>query len=91
MNNEPLTMNKKNVMKMHTTYMGLKLDSPIVVSACTLSEHTDNIMKMEDNGAGAVVLFSLFADTQRGSNIQQCNVGNILCFPRSDGLFSGAG
>jgi dihydroorotate dehydrogenase (fumarate) len=49
-------------MKMQTNYMGLKLDSPIVVSACTLSEQTDNIVMMEDNGAGAVVLFSLFEE-----------------------------
>jgi dihydroorotate dehydrogenase (fumarate) len=52
-------------MKMHTTYMGLNLDSPIIVSACTLSEQTDNIIKMEDNGAGAVVMFSLFEEQIR--------------------------
>jgi dihydroorotate dehydrogenase (fumarate) len=52
-------------MKTNTTYMGLKLKSPIVVSACTLSEQTDNIVKMEDNGAGAVVLFSLFEEQIR--------------------------
>ena len=52
-------------MKIHSTYMGLKLDSPIVVSACTLSKQTDNIVKMEDNGAGAVVLFSLFEEQIR--------------------------
>lgn len=50
---------------MQTNYMGLELNSPIVVSACTLSEHTDNIVKMEDNGAGAVVLFSLFEEQIR--------------------------
>ncbi len=49
-------------MKMLTTYMGMELNSPIIVSACTLSEQTDNIVKMEDNGAGAVVLFSLFEE-----------------------------
>jgi dihydroorotate dehydrogenase (fumarate) len=49
-------------MKMQSTYMGLKLDSPIVVSACPLSEQLDNIVQMEDNGAGAVVLFSLFEE-----------------------------
>ena len=49
-------------MKVHSTYMGLNLDSPIVVSACTLSEQTENIVKMEDHGAGAVVLFSLFEE-----------------------------
>jgi dihydroorotate dehydrogenase (fumarate) len=49
-------------MKMQTSYMGLKLDSPIVVSACPLSEQLDNIVQMEDSGAGAVVLFSLFEE-----------------------------
>jgi dihydroorotate dehydrogenase (fumarate) len=52
-------------MKMDSTYMGLKLKSPIVVSACTLSEQTDNIIKMEDNGAGAVIMFSLFEEQIR--------------------------
>lgn len=52
-------------MKLHTNYMGLKLNSPIVVSACPLSEHIDNIMKMEENGAGAVVMFSLFEEQIR--------------------------
>jgi len=45
--------------------MGLKLNSPIIVSACTLSEQLDNIVKMEDNGAGAVVMFSLFEEQIR--------------------------
>lgn len=52
-------------MKLQTNYMGLQLDSPIVVSACTLSEQTDNILKMEDSGAGAVVMFSLFEEQIR--------------------------
>jgi dihydroorotate dehydrogenase (fumarate) len=49
-------------MDLRTTYMGLKLKSPIVVSACTLSEEVSNIVQMEDAGAGAVVLFSLFEE-----------------------------
>ncbi len=49
-------------MDLHTIYMGLKLRSPIVVSACTLSEEVGNIVQMEDAGAGAVVLFSLFEE-----------------------------
>lgn len=52
-------------MNTQTTYMGLKLNSPIVVSACTLSEQIDNIVMMEDNGAGAVVLHSLFEEQIR--------------------------
>lgn len=50
---------------MQANYMGMTLNSPIMVSACTLSEQTDNIAKMEDNGAGAVVLFSLFEEQIR--------------------------
>ena len=49
-------------MDISTTYMGLQLQSPIVVSACTLSEEVSNIVQMEDAGAGAVVLFSLFEE-----------------------------
>ena len=49
-------------MKIHTNYMGLSLNSPIIVSACTLSNQLANIKKMEDYGAGAVVLFSLFEE-----------------------------
>lgn len=52
-------------MTLQTTYMGLKLNSPIIVSACTLTEQTDNILKMEDSGAGAVVMPSLFEEQIR--------------------------
>ena len=49
-------------MNLQTKYMGLTLNSPIVVSACSLSEDIGNILLMEDAGAGAVVLFSLFEE-----------------------------
>jgi dihydroorotate dehydrogenase (fumarate) len=52
-------------MKMQTRYMGLNLNSPVIVSACNLSSQTSNIVMMEDNGAGAVVLFSLFEEQIR--------------------------
>ncbi len=48
-----------------TTYMGLKLRSPLVVSANPLSQKIENISAMEDAGAGAVVLFSLFEEQIR--------------------------
>ncbi len=48
-----------------TRYMGLDLASPIVVSACTLSEDVANIVQMEKAGAGAVVLYSLFEEQIR--------------------------
>lgn len=49
-------------MDLSTKYMGLTLRSPLVVSASPLSEKIDNILRMEDAGAGAVVLFSLFEE-----------------------------
>jgi dihydroorotate dehydrogenase (fumarate) len=49
-------------MDLTTTYMGLKLKNPLVPSACTLSEKIDNLRKMEDAGAAAVVCFSLFEE-----------------------------
>ena len=45
-----------------TDYLGLKLKSPIIVSATPLSESLDNIRRMEDSGAAAVVLTSLFEE-----------------------------
>jgi dihydroorotate dehydrogenase (fumarate) len=52
-------------MDFSTTYLGKKLRSPLVVSANPLSERVDNIKRMEDAGAGAVVLYSLFEEQLR--------------------------
>jgi dihydroorotate dehydrogenase (fumarate) len=45
-----------------TTYLGLKLCSPLVPSASPLSRSLDNLKRMEEVGAGAVVLHSLFEE-----------------------------
>jgi dihydroorotate dehydrogenase (fumarate) len=45
-----------------TTFMGLKLKNPIVPSASPLSASLDNIKRMEDVGAAAVTLHSLFEE-----------------------------
>ncbi len=49
-------------MDLSTTYLGMKLKSPLVPSASPLSEDIDNIKRMEDAGAAAVVLYSLFEE-----------------------------
>lgn len=54
--------------------MGLELNSPIVVSASTLSEETHRIVEMEEAGAGAIVLFSLFEEQIRA---EQSNAASI--------------
>jgi dihydroorotate dehydrogenase (fumarate) len=45
-----------------TTYLGLTLRTPLVPSASPLSRSLDNLRRMEDAGAGAVVLHSLFEE-----------------------------
>jgi dihydroorotate dehydrogenase (fumarate) len=45
-----------------TSYMGLKLKNPVVPSASPLSRQIDGIKAMEDAGAAAVVLYSLFQE-----------------------------
>ncbi len=50
-------------MNLSTTYLGLQLRSPLVVGAAApLTEDIDNIKRMEDAGAAAVVLHSLFEE-----------------------------
>ena len=55
-------------MDLRTTYMGLPLKHPIVASASPLSEMLDNIKRMEDAGAAAVVMFSLFEEQIKREN-----------------------
>lgn len=50
-------------MDLSIDYLGLKLKSPLVPSACQpLTGNIGNIKRMEDAGAGAVVLHSLFEE-----------------------------
>lgn len=49
-------------MDLTTTYLGLKLKNPIVPSASPLSRQLSTLRQMEDAGAAAVVLYSLFEE-----------------------------
>jgi dihydroorotate dehydrogenase (fumarate) len=49
-------------MDLTTTYLGMKLRTPLVPSASPLSEDFDKIKQMEQAGASAVVLHSLFEE-----------------------------
>lgn len=49
-------------MDLKTRYMGLELKNPIVVSSSKLTSTIDNIRKCADQGAGAIVLKSLFEE-----------------------------
>ncbi len=50
------------MIDLSTTYLGIRLKNPIVPSSSPLMQKLDNIKKMEDAGAAAVVLHSLFEE-----------------------------
>jgi dihydroorotate dehydrogenase (fumarate) len=52
-------------MDLTTRYMGLALKNPMVASASPLSQSLDAIRQLEDHGAAAVVMFSLFEEQIR--------------------------
>jgi len=49
-------------MDLSTKYLGLNLKNPVVVSASPLSQNVDTVKAIEDFGAAAVVLHSLFEE-----------------------------
>src|SRR5262249_328810 len=50
------------MIDLSTTYLGLPLRNPLVVSASPLCEDLDNLVAMEEAGAAAIVLHSLFEE-----------------------------
>lgn len=57
-------------MDLSTKYLGLSLQNPLVPAASPLSENIDNIKRMEDAGAAAVVLYSLFEEQIRSERFE---------------------
>ncbi|HUC30762.1 MAG TPA: dihydroorotate dehydrogenase-like protein [Candidatus Acidoferrum sp.] len=53
------------MVDLRTTYLGLILKSPLVVSASPLSRDLDSICRLEEAGASAIVLYSLFEEQLR--------------------------
>lgn len=54
-----------------TTYLGLKLSNPIVAAACPLSGEMDVLRRMEECGAAAAVMPSLFEEQLEPSDVPQ--------------------
>ena len=80
-------------MDLSTNYMGLALCNPLVASASPLNSDLGNIRALEDSGAGAVVLPSIFAEQIEAEERRYEAVTNIgvlsspeatSYFPRSD-------
>ena len=49
-------------MDLTTTYLGMRLKNPLVPSSSPLTRHLSTLRQMEDEGAAAVVLYSLFEE-----------------------------
>jgi len=49
-------------MDLSTHYLGLKLKNPLVPSASPLSHSVDSMKRLEEAGAGAIVMYSLFEE-----------------------------
>jgi dihydroorotate dehydrogenase (fumarate) len=49
-------------MSLSTNYLGLPLKNPLVASSSPLSHSIDSIQRLEDAGASAVVMYSLFEE-----------------------------
>lgn len=49
-------------MQLQTTYLGLKLKNPVMPGASPLVDQLDNVRRLEDAGAAAIVMHSLFEE-----------------------------
>jgi len=58
------------MLDLTTRYLGLKLRTPLVASASPLSHEIDGIRQLEDSGASAVVLYSLFEEQLRRETLE---------------------
>ena len=56
---------------LETSYMGIKLSSPVILGACDLSSKPDMLKKAEEQGAAAVVYKSLFEEQIQMENLYQ--------------------
>src|SRR4030095_16401248 len=69
------------MIELCTHYLGLKLRTPLVPSASPLSQEISSIRRLEDAGASAVVLYSLFEEQLRQETLE-------LDHPRNAGIES---
>ncbi len=58
------------MLDLSTRYLGLNLRTPLVASASPLSQEIDSIRRLEDAGASAVVLYSLFEEQLRQESLE---------------------
>lgn len=73
-------------MDLSTEYLGLKLKNPIVPSASPMGRNLDKAKQLEDNGASALVMYSLFEEEIRleEQELEQLMSGQSLGIGEAD-------
>ena len=80
-------------MDLSTTYLGLKLKNPLVPSAGPLSKDLDTMKTVEDAGASAIVMYSLFEEqiTHESLELYHHTSANTESFAEATSYFPEAG
>ena len=82
-----------------TTYLGMKLANPLVISACPLTAEIEQLRRVEQAGAAAAVLPSLFEeqiehDAEEMIKVHEFHTDSfaesLTYFPDPEGLSHGA-
>jgi dihydroorotate dehydrogenase (fumarate) len=73
-------------MDLSTNYLGLQLKNPIIPSAGPLSKELGNIKAMEDAGAAAVVLYSIFEEQIEREEIELNHFTSYLTESHAEAL-----
>lgn len=60
-----------------TSYMGLKLKNPVIVGSCGLTNSVQSIVNLQEHGAGAVILKSLFEEQILAETDQNLKEGSF--------------
>lgn len=88
-----------STMDLSTKYLGMRLRTPLVASASPLSQEISGIRALEDAGASAVVLYSLFEEQLRRERLElerDLNAGTesfaeaLTYFPRASEFHAGS-
>ncbi len=74
-----------------TSYLGLTLKSPLIVSASSLSSTLSGIQKAADNGAGAIVIKSLFEEQINADIDHQAKSLDEYAHPEAQDYLNGMG
>ncbi len=69
---------------LETTYLGLKLKNPLIVSSSGLTNSVEKIKKLRDAGAGAVVLKSLFEEQINQEISHSIHTGHGFHYPEAE-------